>query len=118
MKKTIFEEKKQDADFLSRVPEDSVYLMELFPESEFSIQDAIKLQKDYADPFIMNNMNGVIYLDILCNMRTKKQVRLRGDSGLIFIYYLKDFFEHTNLSIFFCKHFLQSFFFFSDKIYI
>lgn len=75
VKKTIFEEKKQDADFLSRVPEDSVYLMELFPESEFSIQDAIKLQKDYADPFIMNNMNGVIYLDILCNMRTKKQTK-------------------------------------------
>uniref|UniRef100_A0A8W8MFF3 39S ribosomal protein L1, mitochondrial n=1 Tax=Magallana gigas TaxID=29159 RepID=A0A8W8MFF3_MAGGI len=75
IKKTIFEEKKQDAEFLSRIPEDSIYLMELFPESEFSLQDAIKLQKDYADPFIMNNMDGVIYLDILCNMRTKKQTK-------------------------------------------
>lgn len=89
IKKTIFEEKKQDAEFLSRVPEDSIYLMELFPESEFSLQDAIKLQKDYADPFIMNNMDGVIYLDILCNMRTKKQVHWWEDSGLIFISYFK-----------------------------
>lgn len=74
---------------MSRVPEDSIYLMELFPESEFSLQDAIKLQKDYADPFIMNNMDGVIYLDILCNMRTKKQVHWWDDSGLIFISYFK-----------------------------
>lgn len=59
--------------------------MDLFPESEFSIDEAIKLQRDYADPYILNNMSGVIYLDILCNMKTKKQVhsfKLEFWSGL------------------------------------
>nr|XP_022314675.1 uncharacterized protein LOC111119112 [Crassostrea virginica] len=88
-KRTIFEEKKQDAEFASRVPDDSVFLMDLFPESEFSIDEAIKLQRDYADPYILNNMSGVIYLDILCNMKTKKQTKFIGEFSE------KLFFPHT-----------------------
>ncbi|XP_056018412.1 uncharacterized protein LOC125669640 isoform X2 [Ostrea edulis] len=75
MKKTIFEEKKEDSEFTMRVPDDSIYFMEFFPETEFSVEDAIKLQQDYADPMILNNAKGVVYLDILCNMKTKKQTR-------------------------------------------
>ncbi|XP_062603769.1 uncharacterized protein LOC134265561 [Saccostrea cucullata] len=74
-RKVILEEKKQDTEFLSRVPDDSVYLMDFFPETEFSLKDAIKLQLDYADPMILNNMEGVVYLDVICNMKTKKQTK-------------------------------------------
>lgn len=80
MKKTIFEEKKEDSEFTMRVPDDSIYFMEFFPETEFSVEDAIKLQQDYADPMILNNTKGVVYLDILCNMKTKKQVDIQSQA--------------------------------------
>ncbi|XP_061196077.1 uncharacterized protein LOC133204377 [Saccostrea echinata] len=74
-RKVVLEEKKQDTEFLSRVPDDTVYFLDFFPETEFSLKDAIKLQLDYADPMILNNIEGVVYLDVICNMKTKKQTK-------------------------------------------
>ena len=52
----------------------SIWLTETHGPPRCSIEEAITMHMEYADPSMLNNMEGYIYADLKCNMSTKKKV--------------------------------------------
>lgn len=60
--------------WLSRVPVDDVWIRTYYPRQKYSLEEIIIRHKEYADPTMLDNMEGFIYADMELDMRTSKKV--------------------------------------------
>ena len=60
--------------FLSRVPVDDVWIRAHYPRPQLSLEESLVRHKEFADPSMLDNMEGFVYADIELNMKTNKKV--------------------------------------------
>ena len=61
--------------FLSRVPVDDVWIRAHYPRPQFSLEESLMRHKEFADPSMLDNMEGLVYADMELNMKTAKKVK-------------------------------------------
>ena len=61
--------------FLSRVPVDDVWIRAHYPRPQFSLEESLVRHKEFADPSMLDNMEGLVYADMELNMKTAKKVK-------------------------------------------
>lgn len=61
--------------WLSRVPVDDVWIRSYYPQIKLSIEECIIRHKEYADPTMLDNLEGFIYADMELDMKTTKKVK-------------------------------------------
>ncbi|XP_025080807.1 39S ribosomal protein L1, mitochondrial-like isoform X2 [Pomacea canaliculata] len=61
--------------WLSRVPVDDVWIRSYYPQIKLSIEESIIRHKEYADPTMLDNLEGFIYADMELDMKTTKKTK-------------------------------------------
>ncbi|KAK7113391.1 large ribosomal subunit protein uL1m-like [Littorina saxatilis] len=61
--------------FLSRVPVDDVWIRTHYPRPKFPLEECLVRHKEFADPSMLDNMEGLVYADMELNMKTNKKTK-------------------------------------------
>ena len=73
----------EKSTILSDRPVDDVWIRKFYPPPRFSIEEALQRHQAFAQPAMLNNMNGLLYLDMRLDLTTKKKVRKRPSMSFI-----------------------------------
>ncbi|KAL3876078.1 hypothetical protein ACJMK2_033959 [Sinanodonta woodiana] len=94
---------KESEKFLAKKPEDDIWFHKFYPKPKFSISECIIRHKEYADPSMLDNMDGYIHVNMEVDMATKKKTKFRNDFELTVL--LPHHFEYGKSKniIVFCK---------------
>jgi len=65
---------KELEEFMKRVPLDDVWLREHYPVQKHGFADAIHMHRELASPEMLDNMDGLLVVDVELDMSTKKKV--------------------------------------------
>ncbi|KAK3581810.1 hypothetical protein CHS0354_028817 [Potamilus streckersoni] len=89
--------------FLAKKPEDDIWIHKFYPKPKFPIRECIIRHKEYADPSMLDNMDGCIHVNMELDMATKKKTKFRSDFELTVL--LPHQFEYgkSKTIIVFCK---------------
>ncbi|KAL5019280.1 hypothetical protein ScPMuIL_005002 [Solemya velum] len=98
--------KSTDADhpsWVSRRPLDDIWIRMYYPTPVYSIEQTITMHQEFADPTMLDNMDGLIYADMQLDMSTKKKTKFLNDvkSTILLPHHFDDSSEKTCLVI--CK---------------
>ncbi|KAK0043801.1 39S ribosomal protein L1 mitochondrial [Biomphalaria pfeifferi] len=74
-KKVLSEVVEETSSIIAEKPIDNVWITKLFPKQHFSIEETIKRHKAFAQPSMLNNLKGIVYLDMKLNCTTKKSTK-------------------------------------------
>lgn len=69
--------RKESPEFLARKPSDNIWIRSFYPQQSNTLEAAVTKHKEYADPMMLNNMDGLIYADMQLDMKTKKKVSIK-----------------------------------------
>lgn len=69
--------KKESPEFLARKPSDNIWIRSFYPQQSNTLEAAVTKHQEYADPMMLNNMDGLIYADMQLDMKTKKKVSIK-----------------------------------------
>jgi len=61
-------------EFLARTPEDDVWIRTYYPKPMFQFSQCIEMHREFAAPEMSNNMNGLVCLEALLDLTSKKKV--------------------------------------------
>lgn len=64
---------------LADQPVDDVWIRKFYPTPRFSIEEALSRHQAFAQPAMLNNLKGVIYLDMKLDFSTKKKTKFLGN---------------------------------------
>ncbi|XP_014774951.1 39S ribosomal protein L1, mitochondrial [Octopus bimaculoides] len=67
--------RKINPEFEARYPTDNIWLHKHYPVQKLALEVAIMKHKAYADPMMLNNLDGLLYADMELNMETKKKTK-------------------------------------------
>ena len=64
----------EKSTILADKPVDDVWIRKFYPPPRFSIEEALQRHQAFAQPAMLNNLKGLIYLDMRLDFTTKKKV--------------------------------------------
>ena len=99
----VVEEDTNDLKYADRQIVDSVWLMEEYKQQVYSIENAIEYHKEFAQPRMLNNMNGFLHVRLLLDMKSRKKGKFIDNiKGSVYMpHFFKDGFQKEVIAI--CK---------------
>ncbi|CAE1267119.1 RP-L1 [Acanthosepion pharaonis] len=78
--------KKESPEFLARKPSDNIWIRSFYPQQSNTLEAAVTKHQEYADPMMLNNMDGLIYADMQLDMKTKKKTKFLANVKSTILY--------------------------------
>ncbi|XP_076460165.1 large ribosomal subunit protein uL1m-like [Babylonia areolata] len=72
---TVSKVSKYSEAFLSRVPVDDVWIRTHYLRPRFSLEECLDRHKEFAEPCMLDNLEGFVYADMQLDMKTKKKTK-------------------------------------------
>ncbi|KAK3801976.1 hypothetical protein RRG08_064570 [Elysia crispata] len=69
----------EKSTILADKPVDDVWIRKFYPPPRFSIEEALQRHQAFAQPAMLNNLKGLIYLDMRLDFTTKKKTKFLGN---------------------------------------
>ena len=60
--------------FLARTPQDDVWIRTYYAKPTFPFEECIAMHREFATPEMSNNLNGLVHMEAVLNLTTKKKV--------------------------------------------
>ncbi len=97
-KKVIEYDPSQDPDvkYEGRVPTDDVWIRSFYPRPRYSILETINMHREAAVPEMLDNYDGIIYLNCTLDFRTKKKTKFMAgiQKTVVLPHYFDDGMDH------------------------
>ena len=66
--------------FLARTPQDDVWIRTYYAKPTFPFEECIAMHREFAAPEMSNNLNGLVHMEAVLNLTTKKKVQIIAGS--------------------------------------
>lgn len=73
---------QDESTIIAEAPVDNVWVRKFYPKPKFSIEEALKRHKAFAQPAMLNNLKGIVYLDMRLDCSTSKKTKFMGSIRL------------------------------------
>ncbi|KAH9487948.1 hypothetical protein Btru_068275 [Bulinus truncatus] len=73
--KIVAEAVEEKNTIIASKPVDNVWIKKFFPKQRFTIEETLSRHKMFAQPSMLNNMKGIVYLDIRLDCKTNKSAK-------------------------------------------
>ncbi|CAL1530722.1 unnamed protein product [Lymnaea stagnalis] len=78
LKKVLSADVQDKDSIIAAAPVDNVWVHKFYPKPKFSIEEAIKRHNALAQPAMLNNLKGIVFLDMRLDCSTAKKTKFMG----------------------------------------